>query len=490
MVTDKQVRRLFMLVKRDKRLGKSAMKTGMDEKTARKYLKLGKLPSQAKKPHTWKTRKDVFEDVWDDIKPFLEINQGVEALTLFSYLQRKYPGQFQDGQLRTFQRRIKRWRALEGPPKEVYFAQKHYPGDLCASDFTTMNNLNITINGERFEHLIYHFVLTYSNWETGTICFSESFESLSQGLQNALWELTGVPKSHRSDNLTAAVHVNCNKKEFTPRYKALLKHYDLNGKTIGAGKPNENGDSEQSHNRFKKAVEQTLILRGSNDFSSREEYWIFIKKLFSQRNLNRKKRFEEDLQKLRSLPKMRLNDYKRIKVRVGQGSTISIARNVYSVNSRLIGEIVEARLNSEHIEIYYGQKKIDNFPRLIGRKKHHIEYRHIIDSLVRKPGAFNNYRYKGDLFPTSRFRMAYDYFLKENTLEKASKEYLKILYLAAKETEIGVDEALRNLFKNEKVISEESVKEMLAKEKKMPIINEIKIEKPNLKLYDSLITGV
>jgi transposase len=478
-----------MLIKRDMQLGKSAIKAGMDEKTARKYLKQGKLPSQVKKPHTWRTRTDAFKDVWDDIKPFLEENQGIEAKSLFSYLQREYPGKFQDGQLRTFQRKMKRWRALKGPYKEVYFAQEHYPGDLCASDFTSMNSLNITINRERFEHLIFHFVLTYSNWETGTICFSESFESLSQGLQNALWELGGVTKSHRSDNLTAAVYKDCNGKEFTPRYKALLKHYALEGKTIESGKPNQNGDAEQSHNRFKKAVKQALILRGSCDFSSREEYSLFLKKLFTQRNLNRKKRFEEELQKLKSLPKMRLNDYKRIKVKVGQGSTISIAHNVYSVNSRLIGEIVGAKLNSEHIEIYYGQKKIDEFPRLIGKKKHHIEYRHIIDWLVRKPGAFNNYRYKKDLFPTIRFRMAYDY-LKENNPAKANKEYLKILYLAAKETETEIDEALKDLFKSERSISEESVKEILGKEKKTASPNKVKVEKPNLKLYDSLITGV
>jgi hypothetical protein len=90
------------------------------------------------------------------------------------------------------QRRIKAWRALSGPAKEVFFAQQHEPGRLCASDFTSMNDLGITLAGSRFEHCLYHFVLTYSNWESVTICFSESFESLSEGLQNALWELGGA----------------------------------------------------------------------------------------------------------------------------------------------------------------------------------------------------------------------------------------------------------------------------------------------------------
>jgi hypothetical protein len=193
MVTDQQVRRLFKLVQTEKNFEIAAMKAGMDEKTARKYRRLGKLPSEIEQPRTWRTRKDPFEDVWHEIKSMLEINAGLEAKTIFEEFQRRNPGQFADGQLRTLQRRIKVWRASEGPAKEVFFTQLHHPGELGQSDFTHMNKLGITIGGRPFDHLIYHFVLTYSNWETGSICFSESFETLSQGLQNALWELGGVP---------------------------------------------------------------------------------------------------------------------------------------------------------------------------------------------------------------------------------------------------------------------------------------------------------
>lgn len=191
MVTDQQVRRLLKLVHTEKNFGIAAMKSGMDEKTARKYCNLGKLPSEVKALHTWRTREDPFEDSWDEIKSMLEINPGLEAKTIFEDFQRRYPGRFADGQLRSLQRRIKIWRASEGRPKEVFFTQVHHPGELGQSDFTHMNKLDITIAGQPFDHLIYHFVLTYSNWEAGTICFSESFESLSQGLQNALWELGG-----------------------------------------------------------------------------------------------------------------------------------------------------------------------------------------------------------------------------------------------------------------------------------------------------------
>jgi len=173
------------LAQTEKNFGIAAIKAGMDEKTARKYRKLEKLPSELQKQHTWRTRQDPFEDVWHEVKSMLEINPGLEAKTLFEDLQRRSPGRFSDGQLRTLQRRIKIWRASEGPPKEVFFTQVHTPGQLSQSDFTSMNKLGITIGGQPFDHLVYHFVLTYSNWETGTICFSESFESLSEGLQNA-----------------------------------------------------------------------------------------------------------------------------------------------------------------------------------------------------------------------------------------------------------------------------------------------------------------
>ncbi len=174
MVTDKQVRRLMKLIKTEKTQYLAASKAGMDEKTARKYIRCGKLPSQSRQEHSWRTRKDPFEEVWESVKVCLESNPGLESKTLFDYLQREHPGKFSDGQLRTLQRRIKVWRALEGPGKEVFFPQEHHPGVLSESDFTDMSKLGITISGEHFKHLIYHFVLTYSNRETGTKCFSES----------------------------------------------------------------------------------------------------------------------------------------------------------------------------------------------------------------------------------------------------------------------------------------------------------------------------
>ena len=489
MVTNKQVRRLYMLIKTEKTLAIAASKAGMDEKTARKYLSTQQLPGQMKKPHAWRTRKDPFEEVWSELWEYLQNNPGLEGKTLFEYLQRKYPEQFSEGQLRTLQRKIKNWRALEGPGKEVFFAQEHHPGKLCQSDFTDMSSLGITLEKEPFAHLVYHFVLSYSNWETGTICFSESYESLSTGLQNALWKLGGVPQEHQTDRLSAAVHKVGHPEEFTRHYKALLAHYGLKGRKTQAGHANENGDVEQSHHRFKNALDQALMLRGSRDFSNRQAYDSFLSQLFNQLNSGRKERLKEEFKFLRPLPSGRLDDCKTCRVRVSSGSTIRIQNNVYSLHSRLIGEWVQVRICAEFLEVWYGQRLVEKLPRLKGDYKHCIEYRHIIDWLVRKPGAFENYRYREDLFPTSRFRMAYDY-LKSHTPAHANREYLKLLYLSATETEEGVDKAFAYLFDRQQPITVQAVEGLLKGTSTVPSVEDVKVAEVNLAAYDELLEVV
>lgn len=464
----------------------AAAKAGMDEKTARKYLRLGKLPSETKKEHTWRTRKDPFAKVWEEVRAKLELNPGLEAKTLFEDLQRRYPGTFTDGQLRTLQRRVKQWRALEGPPKEIFFPQKHHPGRLCQSDFTHMTGLGVTIQGQRFEHLFYHFVLTYSNWETGLVCFSESFESLSEGLQHALWDLGGVPKMHRTDRLSAAVHKDLNPDEFTDRYSALLRHYGLEGQKTQAASRHENGDIEQRHHRFKRALDQSLMLCGSRDFESRADYEAFLRKLLGQLNAGRQERLAEELAVLGRLPQRRLDACKHLRTRVRRSSTIFVARNVYSVHSRLRDEMVDVRLYAEHLEIFYGQKKVEVLPRLRGVGRHHIEYRHLIDWLVRKPGAFENYQYRQDLFPTHRFRMAYDQ-LKARLNGRSSKEYLRILYTAARENEAAVDEALRRLLDEGQDVSAERVQALVAELTEVTRPREVEIDEVQLEAYDVLL---
>jgi hypothetical protein len=490
MVTDQQVRRLFMLNEKEKSRTIAAAKAGMDPKTARKYIKMGKLPSQIKCKHDWRTRKDPFEEDWPAILEMLEINPGLEGKTIFEYFQQINPGLYQDNQLRTLQRKLKYWRATEGPAKEVYFPQKHYPGELCASDFTHMSRIGITIRGELFKHLIYHFVLTYSNWEAFTICYSESFESLSAGLQNALWELGGVPARHRSDRMSAAVNKDCNPETFTRNYRSLLRHYGITPERTNVKSAHENGDVETSHRHFKRAVSQALMLRGSKNFNSIDEYEKFLRRIAEQLNAGRSQRLEQELNVLSGLPSRRFNDYKIIdNIKVGKSSTIHLQHNTYSVHSRLIGEKVQARIYVDYIEIWYAQKLIERIKRLSGESKHRINYRHIIDWLVRKPGAFENYRYKEDLFPSSWFRIAYDW-LRSNMTLQANRQYVKILYCAAKDGQTVTEKAIRYLLEQDKEITALNVHHLIDQRSRIPSVTDVVVENNRLASYDALLEEV
>jgi len=488
MVTDQQVRRLFDVQNKHDYQYQAADAAGISSKTARKYLKNGKLPSQCRVEHTWPTRQDPFEEDWHFVEQLLkDTRAALEAKTLFDYLQRAYPGKYHNGQLRTLQRRIKAWKALHGPSKEVFFSQHYYPGQWACSDFTCMNQLNITIAQQPFEHMFYHFVLCYSNWQAGRICFSESFESLSLGIQDALWRLGGVPFYHRTDNLTSAVHKVGHPDIFTDKYRGLAGHYDFASSKTNPASPHENGDVEKSNDLFKNAVDQSLIIRGSRDFDTVEAYEKFLQKIIDRMNQNCHKRFAEEVEVLKHLPNLRYDDYETKTCKVSRGGTIRLLHNTYSTHSRLVGETIKVRVYADKLEIWYAQRRIETLPRLRGENGHHINYRHHIDRLVRKPGAFENYCYKEDLFPTSLFRIAYDILRDACSIRQANKAYLKILELAAKEDESLVNDALRLLINRDEEISFEKVTAFIDSKQKAPEPTAVHVEPVDLHEYDRLL---
>lgn len=475
------------LSKTERSLAAAAAKAGMDEKTARKWIREGELPSESKKPRPYRTREDAFARDWAEIEQMLELDASLEAKTVFDYLCRQRPGEFQESQLRTLQRRVKVWRALKGQPREVFFPQLHEPGRQGQSDFTHMNNLGVTIGGQPYKHMLYHFTLVYSNWEWGMICASESWESLSEGLQKALWTLGGVPIEHRTDSLTAAVKPVGSRDEFTQRYEGLLRHYGLKASHTTPGRSHENGDIEQSHNRLKQAVAQELILRGSRDFETVESYEEFLRRMFERRNRQRRDAVVEEVKMLRSLPERRLEGFTRENVKVSRNSTIYVRNNTYSVSSRLIGERVEVRVHGGHLEVWYTGEMVERMERLVGEGKAAINYRHIIHSLVKKPGAFAHYRYQACLFPRVIFRVAYD-DLKTHAPGKADREYLRILKLAADESEDRVAEALQEMVQGGEPVSSDRVRSLIETDRDgEEILPKVAIQATALDSYDELL---
>lgn len=492
MIKDAQVKGLFMSMSEGKPLYVSAQKADMCENTARKYYREQKFPSEIKPEHDWSTRPDPFADVWKRVEEMLSANSKLEAKTAFDWLRNEYPDRFDDGQLRTLQRRFRQWRGEHGEAKEVFFDQDHQPGELGASDFTHMSNLGITISGQPFDHMLYHYVLTWSNWEHVTVCFSESFESLSAGLQNAWWRSGGVPLKHRTDRLSAAINNLDEKRELTIRCNALLRYYGVQGQKTNPNSGNENGDVEQRHHRFKRAVEQGLIIRGSRNFVTRRDYELFLDQLCDNLNAGRKQRFEQERKTLRPLPARRLPDYTEIRdVLVGKGSTITVRKHVYSVHSRLRDEHVHVRIYAEYLEVFLGSVFIERLSRLRGSENHRVNYRHIIDWLIRKPGAFANYRYQSDLFPTSHFRIAYD-ILRAQCPARADKEYLQILYDAAYGSEASVNKALQKMIAEgvAPTASEVSALVKWVESSDKEAVTDPHISEINLTHYDSLLSAV
>jgi transposase len=466
----------------------AAAKAGMSERTARKYARSGRAPSQVRVPHTWRTRPDPFGEVWPEVEVLLRQDGGLQAKTIWTELSERYPGRFSAGQLRTLQRRLLAWRVTSGPNREVFFPQTHLPGEQAQSDFTDMRGLEVMIAGQLFPHLLYHFVLTYSNWEAVSICPSESFESLSAGVQSALWRLGGVPLEHRTDNLSAATHelAESHGRDFTERYRELIDHYGLRASRNFPGNAHENGDVESANGQLKSAIDQRLRLRGSRAFASREAYEAFLETCVQARNASRHARFEEERVHLRALPVRPLPAYRELYATVSRASAVRILKHSYSVSSRLIGCQLRVRLHADIVELDHQGERVAVMERLVGRDVHRIDYRHIIHTLVRKPGAFRRYVFREALFPTLEFRSTYDALLAEGS-DQADLDYVRILHLAASDGEEAVRRVLVNMLAGATTPTYEAVRAQVRGPRTPEGVPFLNITAPDLTVYDRLL---
>jgi len=390
-------------------------------------------------PRAWRTRADVFCGVWEkEVVPMLE--QGIyEATFVLNELQKKHPNIFPDSTLRSLQRKIKKWRALFGKEKEVMFRQLHEPGKLGISDFTHLRDIVVTLNGVPFEHILYHFRLPYSSFNYVQV-FSgsgEPYTAFSCGLQNALHALGGVPEAHRTDSLSASFK-NLNKdakEDLTERYKAFAEHYGMQAKRINPGKPNENGAIESSHHHVKNRIEQSLIIRASYDFSSIATYQEFLEDVVREHNKRSVDKIDFERAHLRPLPSTKAVDYDDVIATVSCTSTFIIQRVMYSVPSRLIGERLRIRLYHEKLECYVGStlavvlERATTPPR--GKRLRKINYRHVIHSLVKKPGAFRHSWFRDALLCSDNLRFIWNHVDANMSCDDACKFMVGILHLAA-----------------------------------------------------------
>ncbi len=489
-VTDAQVRKLMEEFTKYRRVGMASMKAGMDRKTGRKFIQSGVLPSDEFIERVYRTRQDPLAEDWPQIQEMLAAAPELEAKALFEWLQEQKPQQYQPGQVRTLQRRIKHWRATEGPDKVVFFAQEHIPGEAMQTDFTNGNRLEVTIGGQPLDHLLCHPVLPFSNWEWVTVSRSESLMALRRGVQAALFQLGRVPRYHQTDNSTAATHdLKTGKRGFNEDYSRFVEHFMMKPRTIAVGKSNQNGDVEAANGALKRRIEQHLILRGSRDFDDLAAYENWLQVIVGKANETRSLKIGEELRAMRELTANRLQEFQVHHLRVSRESTIQVMRNTYSVPSRLSGEKIKVHAYDDRLEVFYGSKKQFSVERLLGRRRHRIDYRHIIWSLVQKPGAFLRYRYRQEMFPGVLFRQAYD-ALNEDLGEgyQADLDYLRILHLAASISEADTEAALELLLAAGQVPRADLVKDLVRP--RQPEVPEMAPLQPDLSQYDDLLQEV
>ena len=371
----------------------------------------------------------------------------------------------------------------------MYFPQIHPPGREAQIDFTHGNALGVTIAGQPYPHLLFQLVLSHSGWRYAQVASGETFLALKQGLQTALWALGGVPEVLRSDNTSAATHEvkRSRGRSLNDNYAALLDHYGLRSTRINRGQSHENGVAEQAHHRLKDAIDQALILRGSRDFDTPDDYANFVREMVARRNRLVEGKLEQEKACLRPLPPAPVPEYVNYQARVRKWSTIQVAKRTYTVPSRLIGKEVQIRLYADWVEVYYKGHLVERMERVRGERDANVDYRHVIGSLVRKPGAFARYRFREQLFPTMHFRRAYD-ALREWRGERADVEYVRILHLAATTMETTVDSALSLLLEAGQPFDYAEVRDLA--EPRPPEAPALALSgTPDLRIYDRLLTG-
>lgn len=469
----------------------AAAKAGVCTKTARKW-ESGLMPSECQRSRSWRTRSDDFAGVWDElVLPELkEDDESVlEAKFLYEYLQETKPSLFPDSKLRTFQRRVRDYRAVEGPAKEVFFAQVKVPGEKAQLDFTRIRELGVTINGHPLEKLLFEAVLCYSGRRFVVLVPSESYEALSWGLQGAFSSWGGVPNQMWHDHMSAAIHPikSEDRYEIHQQYRERLAHFGVEPRFIEVAKPNQNGCVERAHGVLKSLLRQALKLRRNKDFDTEGAFTAFVDLLVERLNRKRPERWSEDQKALSPLPSSSLPTYSELKTAVSCWSLIQVRNNTYSVPSSLIGHQVCIRLHLDRIEVFYKHTLMMTAPRCLGRGYHVINYRHLIDSLVRKPGAFRSYRYREEMFPSLTFRSAYD-ALNASSPEKADLEYLRILKLAAHTMESDVEVALVLLLDIGAPFNCAQVQELTGDKSRLVQAPTVSLIAPGLSSFDSLLS--
>ena len=413
------------------------------------------VQGQPQRGRSWRTRADPLAEVWQSVLvPMLEKAPQLEPQTLLLHLEQIRPGEEWSRRKRTLQRRVEQWQALHGPPQEVMFLQQHRPGVLGISDFTVLKCQPITIAGVVLEHRLFHFRLPYSGWgHVEVIHGGESFVALSEAWQNALTLCGGVPAEHRTDSLSACYRNRDGSyaSDFTSRYRELCSHLGVTATRNNRGVAHENGAIEGPNRHWKRRLEQQLIKRGSSDFATEAEYRQLVGQVNATLNQRPSVQQKLTIERLHLLPVpvVRFADYEPLVVRVRSTSTIEVRSVTYSVPSRLISQQLTVHLRHDRLDLFLRSQFVETLPRLHRRAGEigplrRIDFRHVIESLRRKPRALLRAQLQSEILPGEVWQQLWRQLLAALHPDEAAKVMVDALHVAAKAGELaGVERYLR-----------------------------------------------
>jgi hypothetical protein len=468
----------------------AAAKAAISERSARRIDHSDTLPSQ-QPARGWRTREDPLAAAWEsEVVPLLQGDAQLNAVTLLEELQRRHPGDYDSGVLRTLQRRMRQWRAVHGAERTIYFAQEHPPGRLGLSDFTVCDALGVEIDGVAFAHRLYQFALAHSGWRHAVVVVGgESFIALSTGLQAALWALGGVPEEHRTDSLSAAFNNLAEQQELTSRYADLCRHYGMRASRCNPGESHENGSIESRNDSLKTALDQALRLRGSRSFDDRAGYDVFVATIVQRFNARVAKRLAVERPMLRPLPARRTSEYEERPARVSKYAIFTVKGVQYSAPSQLIGHRVMVRLYAQHIECWLGGQCVHRRSRSTQapgqRHPRDVDYRHLVAALQRKPGAFARAVLRDAVFPRDVYRQTWERLAARLSERDACRTMVSLLVLAADGHEAQLADELEQLIELDQLPDLLALSQLLAPSKgKVP---DVVVRLPALSGYDELI---
>jgi hypothetical protein len=501
MISERQFQRFMKYMsKHHGVLRRAANAAGIHRQTAAAYLQSGLSPKERKSqaPPRGRTRPDPLAGgLWERALTWFEPTPELDAKALFEHLLGERPEWVATAgpALRTFQRRAKQWRELYGPPKEIYFPQVRAPGVFAQFDWTRVreDDYLVTINGVAFEHLLTHLVLPYSNWQWALPCLSESSLSLRRGVQGGFWRLGGVTPNLQTDCSSAATHQierEDQARAFNEDYLEFCRYLKTEPRTIHVASPDENGDVEAANRHLKRRIRNHLILRGSFDFPCEADYAAFVAQICDKANALRAGKVNEELALLKALPARRYPETQEVTALVTRKGTISVNKVPYTVPSRLVGTTLSVQVGERDLTFVHGSTIVLQRAKATPENPS-INYRHLIDWLLKKSGAFAQYQYRESLFPDICFRQAHE-ALTAHEEARADKRYLQLLKLAADGSETAVSEAIGACLRENIVPLPERIEKRLARkaQRARSILERVKPLEPSLREYATFAKAV